>query len=92
MKLKRIILPILLAFSLSTAVFAQEKVDINTASQTQLESLNGIGAKTAAAIIEYRSQHGAYSDVTDLVKVKGIGEKKLASLAEDLTASVQKKQ
>ena len=49
--------------------------------------LNGIGASTATAIIHYRDQHGAFHSVDELVNVKGIGEKKLAKLAEDLTAS-----
>jgi competence protein ComEA len=87
MMLKKLLLSLCLALSLSTAVLAVERVDINTATQSQLEMLNGIGASTATAIIHYRDQHGAFHSVDELVNVKGIGEKKLAKLAEDLTAS-----
>ena len=88
MKLKTLLLSLIMAFSLFTGpAFAADKVDLNTANQTQLEMLNGIGASTAAAIIEYREKHGAYGSVDELVHVKGIGEKKLAKLADYLTAT-----
>lgn len=81
MKLKTILLSLVMAFSLFTGMtFAADKVDLNTASQAQLEMLNGVGASTAAAIIEYREKHGAYDSVDALVRVKGIGDKKLAKL------------
>ena len=88
MKLKKLLQlqSLFLALTLSTAVIAVEKVDINTATQAQLEMLSGIGASTAAAIIEYREQHGAYQSVEALVNVKGIGEKKLSKLANNLEA------
>lgn len=87
MMLKKLLQSLLLALSLSTAVIAADKVDINTATQAQLEMLNGIGASTAAAIIHYREQHGAYHSVEELVNVKGIGEKKLSKLADSIVAS-----
>jgi len=90
MMLKKLLLSLCLAFSLSTAALAFEKVDINTASQAQLETLSGVGASTALAIIHYRDQHGAYKSVEDLVNVKGIGDKKLAKLNQYLTATQPK--
>lgn len=87
MMLKKLLQSLLLALSLSTAVIAADKVDINTATQAQLEMLNGIGASTATAIIHYREQHGAYHSVEELVNVKGIGEKKLSKLADSLEAT-----
>tara|TARA_R110002111_G_scaffold186906_2_gene252629 strand:- start:217 stop:489 length:273 start_codon:yes stop_codon:yes gene_type:complete len=90
MVLKNLLLSLLLALSLSAAVFAGDKVDINTATQAQLEMLNGIGASTAAAIIDYREQHGAYQNIHELVNVKGIGEKKLAKLTNDLVVNTPK--
>lgn len=78
---------IFLALSLSTAVLAQDKIDINTATQNQLEMLNGIGPSTAAAIIDYRQQHGAYKQVEDLINVKGIGEKKFMRIVDSVMAS-----
>lgn len=67
-----------LVFSL-TSVHADESsnpaLNINNASVEQLESIKGIGAKKAQAIIEYRSQHGNFQSVDDLSNVKGIGTK-----------------
>jgi competence protein ComEA len=89
MKLKKILLSLVMAFSLFTGMtFAADKVDLNTANQAQLEMLNGVGASTAAAIIDYREKHGAYDDSVDaLVLVKGIGDKKLAKLIEYIEVS-----
>jgi len=70
----------------SSIAFSADKLNINTATLEQLESLNGIGAKTAMAIIEYRESVGSFSDVKQLIDVKGIGEKKLSSLEEVVAA------
>ena len=48
-------------------------ININTASQAILESLPGVGPSTARAIIEFREQYGDFTDILDLMKVKGIG-------------------
>jgi competence protein ComEA len=64
-------------------------VDINTASATELEKLTGVGASTAAAIIDYREKIGGFETCADLVKVKGIGPEKLKKLAAECTASPQ---
>lgn len=91
MKLKTILLSLVMAFSLFTGMtFAADKVDLNTANQAQLEMLKGVGASTAAAIIEYREKHGAYASVDALVLVKGIGDKKLAKLIEYIEVSKPK--
>lgn len=58
-------------------------VDINTAGAEELEALPGIGPVLAGRIIEYRERHGPFGSLRDLLKVSGIGEKKLAEL-EDL--------
>lgn len=55
-------------------------ININTADITTLDLLPGIGPATAKKIIDYRIANGPFRNVTDLLNVNGIGEKKLASL------------
>lgn len=55
-------------------------VNINSASTTELEALPGVGPVTAAAIVEWRTQHGAFSTVDELLEVSGIGEATLAQI------------
>ena len=49
-------------------------VNLNTADQAALETLPGVGPVTAAAILEWRSQHGAFTSVDELLEVSGIGD------------------
>ena len=56
------------------------KVNINTANQTELETLSGIGPSIAAKIIQYREKNGKFRKVEDLKNVSGIGESKFESL------------
>lgn len=55
------------------------KVDIRTASNLQLMELPGVGEKTALSIIKYRNKNG-FKSHRDLLKIKGIGEKKLQKI------------
>jgi len=85
--LKKGLLSIVIALSLFTGlVFSADKINVNTANMEQLQSINGIGESTATAIIEYREMNGAFHNVADLVNVKGIGEKKLAKLQDQISA------
>ncbi|HYE63358.1 MAG TPA: helix-hairpin-helix domain-containing protein [Phycisphaerales bacterium] len=61
------------------------KININTATQAELELLPRVGPATAKAIISYRSLHGPFRTVQDLDKVKGIGPKTLEKLAPLVT-------
>jgi len=54
---------------------ATEKININTADETELRKLKGIGEKKAKAIIDYRNKYGNFKIPADLMKVKGIGQK-----------------
>jgi competence protein ComEA len=88
MKLKRLFLSLCLALFLSTGMaFAADKINVNTATQEELQTLNGIGASTAAAIIDYRDQIGEFKSLNSLLEVQGIGEKKLVKLSDKLTVS-----
>ena len=58
-----------------------EKVDINTATASQLTTLVGIGQKKASEIVQYRTTHGNFKTINDLTKIKGFGGKTLAQLA-----------
>ena len=53
---------------------------MNTASLEELQRIPGIGPTIARAILEYRAQKGKFSSLQDLLKVKGIGPKKLESI------------
>lgn len=60
-------------------------VRINTASVAELEELPGIGPKTAQAIVDYRSTHGSFASVEDILEVKGIGEVTLERIRDLIT-------
>lgn len=59
-------------------------VNLNTATEAELESVPGIGPATAAKIIDYRTSHKKFSSVDELSAISGMGEKKLASLKKYL--------
>jgi len=59
-------------------------IDLNTASEQELEQLDGVGPATAQKIVEYREQHGGIGSVDELDAVSGIGERKLAAIEAQL--------
>ena len=60
------------------------RVNINTASQEELETLNGVGPVTANKIIDYRTANGRFDAIENIMEVPGIGEKTFASLKDRL--------
>lgn len=60
-------------------------IDINTATEAELDVLPGVGPATAAAIIGYRTENGGFSSVDELLEVRGIGEAKLADISPLVT-------
>jgi competence protein ComEA len=60
-------------------------VNINTADQTTLETLNGVGPALATAIIQYRTEHGLFTTVDQLDDVSGIGPATLEKLRPQVT-------
>jgi competence protein ComEA len=65
-------------------------VNLNTASASDLENLPGIGAKTAARIVEYRQKNGAFKKIEELMNVRGLGEKNFLKLKSQLTVGAAK--
>jgi competence protein ComEA len=65
-------------------------VNLNTATAADLEGLPGIGAKTAARIIEYRQKNGPFKKIEELMNVRGVGEKNFLKLKPQLTVAAVK--
>ncbi len=60
------------------------KVNLNTATAEQLDTLDGVGPATAAKIIAYRTEHGGFRSIDDLGQVAGIGPKRLEALRDQV--------
>ena len=72
--IKNILIALILALGVSTMAFADETVDVNTATVEQLaEALNGVGEAKARAIVDYREANGPFEHIDELVNVRGIG-------------------
>ncbi|TCS73468.1 competence protein ComEA [Sulfuritortus calidifontis] len=80
--MKKLLFVLFLACGLASPAWAA--VDINTASQSELEAVKGLGPAKARAIIEYREKHGPYRSIDDLTKVKGLGKASVAKLKHEL--------
>lgn len=55
-------------------------IDLNTATEAELDELPGVGPSIAAAIVAFREQNGGFASVEDLLDVRGIGEARLAEI------------
>lgn len=81
--MKKLLLSLFVTLAFSGITYAA--VDLNTASKEELQAVKGIGEAKAEAIIEYRKQHGPFTKVDDLDKVKGFGDKSVDKLRQELT-------
>jgi competence protein ComEA len=62
-----------------------QPLNLNTATLEQLDTLSGIGPLTAQKILDYREELGGFGSIEELGEIPGIGEKRLASLREEVT-------
>jgi comEA protein len=69
---------------------AAAPLNLNTASQSQFETLPGIGPAVAARIVEYRQKNGNFKKVEELMNVKGIGEKSFLKIKALITIAPAK--
>lgn len=60
------------------------KVNINSANQSELETLQGIGPALAQRIIEYRKENGKFNSIEDIQNVKGIGDSKYSNIKDSI--------
>ena len=65
-------------------------VNINTAAAAELQSLPGIGAKTAERIVDYRQKNGPFKKIEELMNVRGVGEKNFLKLKNQITVAAAK--
>jgi competence protein ComEA len=61
------------------------KININSAKQSELEEIAGVGPVTAEKIIEYRKEEGSFASVDSLTEVSGIGPKTLEKIEDEIT-------
>jgi competence protein ComEA len=91
-----IVLSVVLIATISSAAMAADAqpvpaataigvVNINTADAAQLAMLPRVGAKAAQRILDYRKEHGNFKKTSDLMQVKGFGEKSFERLAAWVT-------
>lgn len=83
--MKKILLALVVSCAFILSAFAA--VNINTATQQELESLDGVGPVKAKAIIDYRKKNGGFKSVDELEKVDGVGEVTLKNMRKDVSIS-----
>jgi competence protein ComEA len=74
--------------SLSTSITSSDNdlLNINTASKSELENLEGIGPAKAESIITYRTEHGNFKNIEEIMEVSGIGEGVFNQIKDEITA------
>ena len=69
----------------NTSDTSSKKVNINTATQEELDTLPGIGPSIASKIIDYREQNGKFNSIEEIKEVSGIGEAKYEKIKDSIT-------
>jgi len=87
--MKKLIGGVLLSLLLSCPAMAA--VDLNKATQAELETVRGIGPSKAKAIVDYRAKNGPFVSVEALSKVKGFGKTSVEKLKPELTVTMPTK-
>lgn len=75
----------LLAAGFVSVPAALAAVNLNTASQAELETVKGIGPAKARAILEYRTRNGPFQSVDELKEIKGFGDKAVNKLRAEVS-------
>jgi competence protein ComEA len=70
---------------------SEKKININTASSTELQKLPRIGPKIAQRIIDFRNQNGNFKNIEEIIKVRGIGEKVFKQIKDMITVGEEAK-
>ncbi len=68
----------------STKETTTQKININTATEEQLQTLSGIGSTTAKKIIQYRKANGNFKTIEDIKNVNGIGDSKYSKIKDKI--------
>ena len=80
-------LSLLIVMLFASIQFAFAAVNLNTATQAELETLKGVGSAKAKMIIDDRTKNGPFKSVDDLDRVKGFGMKSVEKLRGELSVS-----
>ncbi|HEY4550350.1 MAG TPA: helix-hairpin-helix domain-containing protein, partial [Bacillus sp. (in: firmicutes)] len=70
--------------SVQEGTTADGKISLNSATESELQTLPGIGPSKALAILEYRETNGSFKKIEDLMEISGIGEKTFEKLKEHI--------
>jgi comEA protein len=70
---------------------SEKKININTASLTELQELPRIGEKVAQRIIDFRKTNGKFKKIEEIMKVRGIGEKVFKQIKDRITVGKSSK-
>ncbi len=73
-----------LALAQKSSPASTEKINLNTATVEQLQSLPGIGPSIAKSILDHRAKVGKFNRIEEVINVKGVGEKKFQKIKDRL--------